>query len=267
MRELLQNAAMKAADWLVAGIPQPIPDQLALRECKIISHRGEHDNISVIENTLAAFDRARAAGVWGVECDIRWTADLVPVISHDPCGSRLFGNPDRLGELAFADLRVRMPQIPSLAELLAEFGGNTHLMLEIKEEHYPQPQQQKLILQELLSNVTPGRDYHFLALDIDVFDRVDFVPRKFCFPVAELNVSGLSRAAIENQCGGLNGHFFLLTDKLRKRHESVGQRVGIGFIASRNSLFRELNRGIEWIFSNDALKIQKILDDCLGPRE
>ena len=100
-----------------------------------------------------------------------------------------------------------------------------------------------------------------------MFDKVDFVPRKFCFPVSELNVSSLSRAAIEAQCGGLNGHFLLLTDKFRKRHESVGQRVGTGFIASRNGLFRELNRGIEWIFSNDAVKIQKIRDDCLGAEE
>ena len=267
MRELLQSVAMAAADWLVAGIPQSMPDRLALRACKIISHRGEHDNISVMENTLAAFDRARAAGVWGIECDIRWTADLVPVISHDACGTRLFGNPARLGELSFADLRAHMPQIPSLAELLDEFGGNTHLMLEIKEEHYPQPQQQKRILRSLLSKLIPGRDYHFLALEIEVFDKVDFVPRKFCFPVSELNVSSLSRAAIETRCGGLNGHFLLLTDKLRKRHESVGQRVGTGFIASKNGLFRELNRGIEWIFSNDAVKIQKIRDDCLGARE
>ena len=62
-----------------------------MRNCKIISHRGEHDNVQVLENTLQAFARARESGVWGVECDIRWTADQVPVIHHDPGGSRLFG--------------------------------------------------------------------------------------------------------------------------------------------------------------------------------
>ena len=29
------------------------------------------------------------------------------------------------------------------------------------------------------------------------------------------------------------------------------------------SLFRELNQGVEWIFSNDALKIQKVRDGYL----
>jgi glycerophosphoryl diester phosphodiesterase len=263
MRDFLQDAVMKAIDRVMAGIPQPVPDQIALQNCKIISHRGEHDNISVIENTLPAFDNARANGVWGIECDIRWTADLVPVISHDPCGKRLFGNPARVSELSYADLREQMPLIPSLAELVGEFGGNTHLMLEIKAEHYPQPQRQKMILQEQLSTLSPGLDYHFLALDPELFARVDFVPRKFCFPVAQLNSSRLSRAALETQCGGLNGHFLLLTDKLKKRHELAGQRIGTGFISSKNCLFRELNRGVEWIFSNDAVKIQKIRDQYL----
>ena len=263
MRDFLQYTAMKAVDRVMAAIPQPVPDQVALRNCKIISHRGEHDNTSVIENTLPAFDNARIHDVWGIECDIRWTADLVPVICHDACGKRLFGNPARVSELSFADLRTQMPLIPSLAELVGEFGGNTHLMLEIKAEHYPQLQRQKMILQEQLSTLSPGLDYHFLALDPELFARVDFVPRHFCFPVAQLNTSRLSAAAIETQCGGLTGHFLLLTNKLRKRHELAGQCIGTGFISSKNCLFRELNRGVEWIFSNDAVKIQKIRDHYL----
>ena len=35
------------------------------------------------------------------------------------------------------------------------------------------------------------------------------------------------------------------------------------FPSSRNTLFRELNRGIEWIFSNDAVALQHIRDDYL----
>ena len=263
MRDWLQNAAMKAADRLAAGKPQSIPSQAALRDCKIIAHRGEHDNLSVTENTLRAFDSAREKGVWGIECDIRWTADLVPVINHDPCGRRLFGNPAKVNQLTFAQLRSRMPQIPSLEELLREFGGNTHLMLEIKAEHYPQRQQQKVILQTLLSKFTPGRDYHFLGLAPQLFENVDFVERKFCFVVSQLNVASLSRATIEGQYGGLHGHFLLLNDRVKRRHELAGQRIGTGFISSENCLFRELNRGVEWIFSNDAVKVKAIRDRYL----
>jgi glycerophosphoryl diester phosphodiesterase len=263
MREWLQNSAIKAADRLAAGRPQPTPSQAALRSCKIIAHRGEHDNQSIIENTLPAFDNARTKGVWGIECDIRWTADLVPVINHDPCGRRLFGKSTPVSRLSFAQLRAQMPQIPSLEELLREFGGNTHLMLEIKAEHYPQPESQKAILQELLSNYTPGEDYHFLALAPKLFEKVDFVQRKFCFVVSQLNVASLSKAAIEGRYGGLHGHFLLLNDRVKRRHELAGQRIGTGFISSENCLFRELNRGVEWIFSNDAVKVQEIRDRYL----
>jgi glycerophosphoryl diester phosphodiesterase len=38
-------------------------------------------------------------------------------------------------------------------------------------------------------------------------------------------------------------------------------------VASRNCLFRELNRGIRWIFSNDAVRIQKIRDHYLASAE
>ena len=263
MREWLQNAAMKVSDLIVAAIPRAVPNQLALRNCKIISHRGEHDNNSIIENTLPAFDKARANGVWGIECDVRWTADLVPVINHDACGTRLFGNPGRLGALSFFEVREQMPQIPSLAELVAEFGGNTHLMLELKAEHYPQPERQKSILQEQLSTLVGGHDYHFLALDPELFEQVDFVSRNFCLPVSELNAVRLSRASLELKLGGLTGHYLLLSNTLKQRHSLAGQPIGTGFISSKNCLFRELNRDIQWIFSNDAVKIQKIRDDHL----
>jgi glycerophosphoryl diester phosphodiesterase len=263
MHERLQNAAMKMADGILAGIPRPVPSQNALRNCKIVSHRGEHDNISVMENTLSAFERARANGVWGIECDIRWTADLVPLICHDHSGARLFGRPDWFSTLSFAEVRAQLPVIPSLAELVSEFGGNMHLMLEVKEEHYPQPARQKQLLQQHLSALSPGQDYHFLALDPGLFERVDFVAREFCYPVSQLNVARLSKACIDSGFGGLTGHYLLLSNTLKQRHAVAGQRIGTGFVNSRNCLFRELNRGVEWIFSNNAVKIQQILDRYL----
>lgn len=264
MQEILQNAAMAAADWVAAVLPQRVPNFEALNNCKIISHRGEHDNRSVFENTLPAFEIARDNGVWGIECDIRWTADLVPVVSHDACGARLFGNSARIASLPFAQLRREIPAIPSLQELVTEFGGNTHLMLEIKDEPLAQPDEQKAILQSQLSGLGAGIDYHFLALQPELFERVDFVSMDCCFPVSELNTARLSRAALAMGCGGLNGHFFLITDAVKRRHEAAGQRIGTGFIASRNCLFRELNRGVEWIFSNDAVKVQQIREHYLA---
>lgn len=262
MRQWLQQAAMGAADALTAIIPRSPPPGSVLKTCKIISHRGEHDNAQLVENTLPAFACARANGVWGIECDIRWTADLVPVICHDPSGERLFRNSQPLASMQFREVRRQMPLIPSLAEVVAEFGGNTHLMLEIKSENLPDPARQECILRELLAGLTPGQDYHILALDPALLSRVAFVPRRYCYLVAELEVERLSRQCLELGCGGLAGHYLLLGNKVCERHRRAGQGIGTGFVASRACLYRELNRGVDWIFSNDAVKIQKICDEA-----
>ena len=264
MRDLLLNTAMRAVDATMAALPRSVPDADLLRNCKIISHRGEHDNVRVFENTLSAFADARAAGVWGLECDIRWTADLVPVILHDPDGSRLFGDPAPLAGLRFEELRRRMPLVPSLAELVSEFGGNTHLMLEVKAQEMPDQAAQKQIFSEHLQGLEPGLDYHFLVLDPELLERVDFVAPRHAYLVAETNVARLSRAALAAGCGGLTGHYLLLSEQVRRRHEAVGQRIGTGFIASRACMLREVGRGIEWLFSNDAVALQAELDALLG---
>jgi glycerophosphoryl diester phosphodiesterase len=254
---------LKLFDLIFAYLPQQVPDQKALSACKIISHRGEHDNITILENTFPAFDLAVNAGVWGIECDIRWTRDLVPVISHDPSCERLFDRSDRICDLHYAELKDLFPLIPSLEELVERYGRKTHLMIEIKDEYYPALEQQKATLKQLLAGLTPGLDYHFLALDPILFEKADFVSGKFHFPVAETNFSKLSRLSIEMNLGGITGHFLLLGDGLKQRHELVDQKIGTGFIASKNCLFRELNRGVEWIFSNNAVEIQKIRDSYL----
>ena len=133
MRDILQALAMTLTDLVMSAYPRRVPTQVALANCRIISHRGEHDNRAVMENTLQAFSDARSAGVWGIECDVRWTADDVPVICHDPDAQRVFGETVTVADVPFEELRARLPQIPSLEELVCEFGGNTHLMLELKE--------------------------------------------------------------------------------------------------------------------------------------
>jgi len=263
MGDRLQKAAMALTDRYMQMLTRKTPDRSALENCKIVSHRGEHDNVDVFENTLPAFDIARKNGVWGIECDIRWTADLVPVICHDPDGARVFGNKLCIADLGFDELRERLPLIPSLEEVLAAYGGHMHLMLELKDEPVRCKDHQKQELRRLLDTLEPGRDFHILALDVDLFDLTDFLPESACLPVAELNVRKMSGICVQRGYGGMTGHYLLLNKRLQLRHESVGQPIGTGFVASKHCLFRELNRGVEWIFSNDAVKLQRIRDEYL----
>lgn len=253
------DIAMWGADAVMALIPRPLPQTSALERCRIISHRGEHDSgRSTRENTLTAFRRARDAGAWGIECDIRFTADGVPVICHDPDLSRVFGLPAKVADLDRETLQRKCPEVPTLEAVVDELGGNTHLMLEVKAEPWPQEREYAETLQRILAGLAPGEDFHLLSLEPSLFERLQFAPPACMLPVAETNVGAMSALALEKGYAGLGGHYLLLTEALRRTHAAAGQRLGTGFPASANCLRREINRDIEWVFSNDAAKLEAL---------
>ena len=91
---------------------------------EIIAHRGA--NREAPENTLAAFERALDAGVDGIELDIQYTLDDVPVVHHDPA---IQGRP--IASLSAAEVRVMKPA-PSLAEVIELVNGRCRLYVEVK---------------------------------------------------------------------------------------------------------------------------------------
>ena len=262
MPDWLQHFIMRNVDHLFAIVPQTSPSQRQFNACKIISHRGEHDT-QIKENTCDAFDRILAAGIWGLETDIRWTRDLVPMIHHDVSTDRVFGQSIVIQDTSFEELRTAIPEIPMLEELIRRYGKQLHLMIEVKTETYPEPDQQKQILRNLLQGLSAGDDYHFISLDPDMFSYVDFVPRSALLAVSDFNFSSLSEISLNRKLGGLTGHFVLLHRRLQQRHEAAGQKIGVGFPTSKNALFSILKRDIEWVFTNDALKLKKVRDQFL----
>jgi glycerophosphoryl diester phosphodiesterase len=240
-------------------LPQPFPGHEGLKNCKIISHRGEYDNQCVFENTLPAFESAFAAGVWGLEFDIRWTRDLVPVVVHDPDLKRVFKLDLKVEEVKLAVLRERCPQIPTLSEVIQKYGQKCHLMVEIKKEIYPHPERQNRILQDHFAALQPQADYHLISLAPQMFELITFVPASTFMPIGVWNLAGFSNLALEKKMKGLAGHYFLLNNSILSKHLANGQKVGTGYPGSKNCLFREINRGVEWIFSNNAVELQTIV--------
>ena len=263
MSIMLTNILQQAADLLYAIWPQPIPGKDRLAQCKIISHRGEYDNQTIYENTLPAFDKVMDHGVWGVELDVRWTKDLHPVVFHDRTTQRVFHGNFCICDFPLAQLKEKYPSIPSLKEVITRYGKTLHLMVEIKEETYSNPEVQNRRLKDLFSSLEPQIDYHFLSLQPNMFKLIDYVPPQTFLPVAELNVRELSHIAIEKHYGGITGHFLMLNNSYLKKHHLNNQLVGTGFVRSKNCLYRELNRGIEWIFTNHAVKLQTIVNETL----
>ncbi|MEM8563991.1 MAG: glycerophosphodiester phosphodiesterase [Pseudomonadota bacterium] len=260
------DIVMAITDGAMAAIPRPLPQREQLHACRIVSHRGEHDGHGIKENTLAAFRRAHAAGVWGIELDIRFTADDVPVICHDPDLYRVFGLRFAVAEHSLAELQLQCSQVPTLAAVIDEFGGHLHLMLETKSEAWPREQRRQAVLSSLLNALQPVDDFHLLSLDQDMFQRFSFLPPECMLPVAETNIRQMSEMALQRGYAGLSGHYLLLSERLRERHATAGQALGTGFPNSQNCLRRELNRGIDWIFSNHAIKLERLRQQMLTLR-
>jgi glycerophosphoryl diester phosphodiesterase len=92
---------------------------------RVLAHRGLHTQVR--ENTVAAFEAALAAGVDGVELDVRATSDGALVVHHDPdCEGRA------ILENRAADLPAH---VASLAQALAACG-DLEVNVELKMDAY-----------------------------------------------------------------------------------------------------------------------------------
>lgn len=267
MYDPIEKSFFYLLDTFFAKWPAPVPPLPRLAAGKIISHRGQHDNLNVMENTLDGFDTAVRAGVWGLEFDIRWTRDLKPVVFHDRDLARVFKDPREIRDTDRMALRKQFPLIPTLEEVIERYGHRVHLMVELKAEHYPDARRQADMLADAFSGLEPVKDFHFLSLDTAMFAHVGFAPPSAYLPVAQLNFRTLSRLALSRNYAGVAGHYLFINNRMAARHKARGQHVGVGYPCSANSLFREVNRGVEWVFTNHAVEMQGVIDEHVDKRE
>jgi glycerophosphoryl diester phosphodiesterase len=57
------------------------------------------------------------------------------------------------------------------------------------------------------------------------------------------------------------GHYQAVRGAVIRRQHAAGQKVGTGYAGSRSVLLREVRRGVDWVFSNHAGRLQRILDE------
>ncbi|MGI6220266.1 MAG: glycerophosphodiester phosphodiesterase family protein [Coriobacteriales bacterium] len=115
-------------------------ERLAPFAAQPIAHRGLHGD-GVPENSLAAFARAAEEG-YGIELDVRRTADNRLVVMHDKTLERMCGDPRAVCEVRYdelAELRLHGTdeRIPLLSEVLAVVdGAAVPLVVEVKTDRW-----------------------------------------------------------------------------------------------------------------------------------
>ncbi len=212
--EFVKGFLQVIIDFVFYLIPREKPTQAQLKELKIVCHRGLHNKDGIQENTIESFDYALKNGLWGIEFDIRWTKDLVPIVHHDANCMRVWEKDVAICDLTFRELRSSIPEIPSLSEVIDRFGKKIHFFIELKKENFPDKLKQKEILREQLASLVPIEDFHFLCLETQTLQVFDLYGPKVNVLVANFNLIEMSRLAMENHYGGVSGHYLLAKSDL-----------------------------------------------------
>jgi glycerophosphoryl diester phosphodiesterase len=248
----------KLVNGYFAVIPRSLPKPIHLQQARVIAHRGAHHHASgVFENTIQAFQLAKEAQCWGIELDVQLTADQQFVVNHDSDLTRLWGQPVEIRDLSFNELRQLEPGIPSLDEVVQQFGKDLHLFIELKTKDYPEAR-----LLQTLAALTPIDDYHLIALDDSYFKNLSQCSKQTCILVAiQNNIPFLSQLALNEDYAGMTAPYPLFTQKYIDRFKQANKVFGVGFVNSINCLYRELNREIYWIFTNQGSRIGQHVHD------
>ncbi|HIK19247.1 MAG TPA: glycerophosphodiester phosphodiesterase [Leptolyngbyaceae cyanobacterium M33_DOE_097] len=103
-----------------------------------IAHRGLHQNCSIPENSIAAFEAAIAQN-YPIELDVQLIADGELAVFHDVALHRLTGAQGSIFEQTLASLKsLRLlgtdETIPSLGQVLHFVDGRVPLLIELKNE-------------------------------------------------------------------------------------------------------------------------------------
>ena len=75
--------------------------------------------------------------------------------------------------------------------------------------------------------------------------------------VGRLNTAEISREALAAGRAGIATHYLGLRERYVQRHHAANQVVGCGFPASRAVLLWELARDVDYIFTNNAVRMER----------
>lgn len=127
-------AGAAAAYLLFTAGKRPAPDERWVDKW-LYAHRGLH-NEDRPENSMAAFKAAVQAG-YGIELDVRLTADNIVVVFHDSDLKRMTGTEGTVESQTLRELRrLRLggteETVPTLEEVLRTVDGRVPLLIETK---------------------------------------------------------------------------------------------------------------------------------------
>jgi glycerophosphoryl diester phosphodiesterase len=232
---------------------------------RIWAHRGA--SALEMENTLAAFDRARADGADGIELDVQLDRDGTVVVFHDDTLDRLVGRPGRLSELSALErkeLRVGGHPIPTLEEVLGELG-DLECNVEIKSARLARESALVKATAEVIRQ--SGRAEQILVSSFDPFALVQlhtYLPDiALAYLFHEKQVLPLRKGWVGNVMGAslLHPEHTLCTEATMKAWHTAGLPINAWTVDDDAELRRLDELGVDGVFCNDPGHASRVFDD------
>ena len=249
-----------------------IPGEKELPYPRVCAHRGWSKALP--ENTLSAFGAAIALGADEIEMDIRFTADGIPVVSHDPVlervsdGSGLVEN-HTLAEMKAMDFGIKHGsqyagiKIASFEEVLAKFARhviiNLHLKSVDESRIYPEDQMQKIL--DLLKKYDQLEHVYFMgSADVQecALKMAPQIPRCMAnYPDPEHVVEN----ALKFKCSKIQYFNCELKDGVIRRTHELGIKCNLFYCDQADKAKQYFADGIDCILTNDCLHILPLIKE------
>ncbi len=231
---------------------------------RIWAHRGA--SALEMENTMAAFDRARADGADGIELDVQLDRDGTVVVFHDDTLERLVGRPERVVELSARerrDIRIGGHAMPTLEEVLGELG-ELECDVEIKSARLGRESALVTATAEVIRQ--SGRAEQILVSSFDPFALVQLHAHLPDIALAYLfhqeQVFPLRKGWIGNLMGAslLHPEHTLCTEASVKAWHTAGLPLNAWTVDDADELRRLDALGIDGVFCNDPGHARAVFD-------
>lgn len=232
----------------------------------IIGHRGAR--CCAPENTIPSFRLAIEAGVDGVEMDVHMSRDGEVVVIHDDTLDRTTTGSGYVKDYALAQLKAldagikfggewRGVRIPTLSEVLNEFGNRTSYIIELKHgsDVYPG------IEERVISIVKKyGVKAKIVSFDFDALERVRQLDSSI-----ELGLIFIGKprwfieAARRLEAQWLQAEYRLINEADVKVVHDAGLRLGVWTVNDVDTALRMVKMGVDEVTTDNPGLIIKAL--------
>jgi glycerophosphoryl diester phosphodiesterase len=228
-----------------------------------VAHRGGRGGLWPTENTLLAFERARASGATAIELDVREASDGVAVC-HDATLAHLAADKDErlvsslsLGELAGVQL-AKGGSVPSLADVLDWADAHdVSVNIELKRDG---PSRMSLVTNVLAAVGARRGDYLFSSFDPGIVAilavRAPHVRRALLTAKNQKSAAALHTLSRKVWLDGVNLERTQTEPQLIGALRARGLRVGVWTVNDVVEARALIASGANWIISDEAMALK-----------